>query len=209
MGYFKLGASAALVSLVLAPAQAMAQTAQASAGVTGTATATGGSSEFFDNYSVRLGLQAAGPLLFRDAPDGRVEETTVFPFGPRLALLFGHELRNIHRAGLGLSYLFVGDSESRSLSFIPIYLLHEIGHPLILQSALGANLTAGTEGFADNYTGVHTALALRYSFIEADRWFPVTVSPGITAQANLVPDDMQYSTVFLGAQVEIMYNTNN
>jgi hypothetical protein len=202
----KLAMASAFLLASLASAQAVAQ----QAGVAGTAAvATTGSSEFFDNYSIRLGLEAAGPLLFRDTPDGMVEETTVYQFGPRVGFFFGHEIRNIHRGGLGLSYLFTGKSESRSLTFIPIYLLYEIGHPLILQAAAGANLTTGTKDFADQYSGIHTGLALRYSFFSADSTSPITVSPGIAARANLVTDDMQYSSVFLGAQVEIMYNTNN
>jgi len=205
----KLAVATACFLAVLDPAQAVAEAPRGSAHQVGaTASASSGASDWFSNYSIRLGFEAAGPLLFRDTPDRRVEETTVLQFGPRLAFLFGHEINDIHRAGLGVSYLSVAKSDSRRMTFIPIYLMYEIGHPLVLQATAGANLTSGTDGFASNYGGVHTGLALRYSFQAADKWSPVTVSPGIAAQANLA-GDMQYSSVFLGAQLEIMYDTNN
>ncbi len=72
----------------------------------------------FDNYSIRLGFQAAGPLLFRDVPDGRVEQTSVFQFGPRFEFMFGNEVRDVHRVGLGFSYLPVARSDSRHLTFV-------------------------------------------------------------------------------------------
>lgn len=171
-------------------------------------TSSGSLSEFFDNYSLRFGLEAAGPLHFRDAPDGRVEQTTVFPFGFKLAFLFGHEVKDIHRAGLQLSYLSVAKSDNRSLKMIPIDLVYEIGHPLVLQVLLGYNAQAGS-GFESKYGGLSTGMALRYSFQSLEKWSPVTVSPGIIARANISSDSMQYSTVFLGAQLEVSYDTNN
>jgi hypothetical protein len=196
-----------LASLALAvPAGAQASgTAQVSAASSVSANGAG----FFDNYSIRLGLQSAGPLHFRDTPDGRVEQTSVFEFGPRLAFLFGNEVRDIHRAGLGLSYISVARSDTRKLAFIPIYLMYEIGHPLVLQASAGANIASGSSNFTGKYGGVYTALALRYSFQSVDKWSPITVSPGIATMANLSTESMQYSSVFLGAQLEISYNTAN
>lgn len=211
MGSFRLGAATLSVVAVVTPALASAQTAAASASASmntsGAAYASGTS--FFDNYSIRLGLESAGPLLFRDAPDARVEETSVFQYGGRLAFLFGHELNDIHRGGISVGYLATAKSDSRSLGFVPILLMYEIGHPLVLQASLGANATTGTRGFKGNYSGVATGMALRYSFQSAERWSDVTVSPGLVARANIATGDTQYSSVFLGAQVEIMYDTNN
>lgn len=201
----RLGLITVCLLTALAPA-ASAQTA--AAGIQANAVSTT-PTEFFDNYSLRMGLQSGGPLLFRDVPDGRLEETTVFQFGGRLAFLFGHELKDIHRGGLGISYLSVANSESRSLAFLPVQLIYEAGHPLILQATLGANATLGTDGFKGKYPGVHTGLALRYSFRRPESWSSVMVSPGIFAHANLATGDMQYSTVFIGAQLEIMYDSNN
>jgi hypothetical protein len=209
MGFSKLAVAAAIAVAISAPGQAVAQTAQASAQVSTSGSVSATSSGFFDNYSFRLGLQAAGPLLFRDVPDQRVQETTVFQYGPRMAFLFGHEVKDIHRAGLGVAYLPTAKSHSRSVAFLPIFLQYEIGHPLVLQAAAGANVTLGTAGFAGKYSGLHTGMALRYSFQALDKWSPITVSPGIAAQANVSTSAVQYSSMFLGAQIEIMYDSNN
>jgi hypothetical protein len=199
-------------------AQAPQQNAQANAQANATLSAplaanasySAESSGFFDNYSLRLGFESSGPLLFRDVPDARAEQTTVFQIGPRFEVLFGHELRDVHRGGLGFSYLPTGRSDSRHLTFIPLYLLYETGHPLVLQASFGANVASGSSTFQPrNYAGVYTGLALRYSFLSADKWSPVTVSPGIVTHAIVSTRDMQYSSVFLGAQIEIMYNSNN
>jgi len=208
MGFSRLAAANLCLLAVLVPTQALAQEAKAEGQANLSAAGSTTAPAFFDNYSIRLGLEAAGPLLFRDVPDGRVEQTTIFQYGGRLGFLFGNELKNPHRGGIGMSYLFTGKSDSRSLTFIPIYLLYETGHPLVLQAALGVNATAGTAGFKGHYAGMHTGLVLRYSFLREDSG-PITVSPGIAARSNVVFGDMQYSSVFVGAQLEISYNTNN
>jgi hypothetical protein len=195
--------------LAIAEGAAWAQTAGASAQASGNAQLGGsGAGTFFDNYSIRLGFQSGGPLLFRDTQDGRVEQTSVFQFGPRVAFLFGNEVRDVHRAGIGFAYLPTARSDSRHLRFIPIYLMYETGHPLVLQATMGANIATGTAGFS-NYGGVHTGVALRYSFLSESRWSPVTVSPGIVANANVSTSNMQYSSAFLGAQIDVSYNTAN
>lgn len=215
MRSLKIAVAIACSFVAFSEGSASAQTTQAGAQASGTAQLGGTSSvsttgaEFFDNYSIRLGFLSAGPLLFRDTPDGRVQQTSVFAFGPRLAFLFGNEIRDIHRAGLGISYLPVARSDARNLAFVPIALMYEIGHPLVLQTALGANIAAGSSEFTKNYGGVHTGLALRYSFQSPDKWSPVTVSPGIVTMANLSIESMQYSSVFLGAQLEVSYDTAN
>ena len=66
MVHSKLARASALVVSLMATAQAQAQAQapppQQDAGYTGTATVTASSAEFFDNYSIRLGLESAGPL---------------------------------------------------------------------------------------------------------------------------------------------------
>jgi hypothetical protein len=199
-----------------APAPAATASAQGNVGMqlgdSSSASASSSSSSsavgIFDNYSIRLGLEGAGPLHFRDTPDGKVEQTTVFLFGPKIAFLFGHELKDIHRFGLQLSYQSVAKADNRSLKFIPIDLIYEIGHPLVLQVLAGYNVQAGT-GFESKYGGLSTGMAFRYDFQSENKWSPVTVSPGIVARANVSGDSMQYSTVFLGAQLDVAYDTNN
>lgn len=162
----------------------------------------------FKNYSIRLGMESAGPVLFRDTADARLEDTTVFQFGGRLAFLFGNELYDMHRFGLGVSYNFVGKSATRKLNFTDVYLLYETGHPLILQAAIGANIAGGTKAFAEEYGGVYAGLALRYSFIRPSRFSKVSVSPGLVAKSYLVTADARMSSFFVGAQLEFAYNTN-
>ncbi len=162
----------------------------------------------FNNYSIRIGIESGGPLVFRDTADMRAEPTSVFQFGGRIAFLFGSELRDVHRFGLGVSYNFVAKSETRKLKFTDIYAMYEIGHPLILQVAAGASLAGGTKAFADEYGGLYGALALRYSFIRDDRWSSVSVSPGLVAKSYLVTSDARMTSFFLGAQLEFAYNTN-
>ena len=204
-----LTVSCLLPLLLVKPAAAQQAGASASGQATLEGATGGGSSSLTSNYSIRAGVEAAGPLMFRDTPDGLSEETSVFAIGPRLGFLFGNELTDVHRAGLGFSYLPTARSDSRSLSLIPIYLMYETGHPLILQLRAGAALATGTEDFKGNYGGLHAGMALRYSFLTEEKWSPVSVSPGLLAFTNISTESMQYSSAFLGVQLEIAYNTNN
>jgi len=162
----------------------------------------------WDNYSIRLGLESAGPVLFRDTPDGRIENTSVFQFGGHLAFLFGHERKDFHRFGLALAFNQVAKSDTRKLRFLDPYLVYETGHPLMLQVGLGASIATGTSSFADEYGGLFGLFGLRYSFTREGRDSIVSVSPGLVAKSYLVTSDVQNSSFFVGAQVEIAYSTN-
>ncbi len=163
-------------------------------------------SDAFHTYSIRLGVESAGPILFRDTPDQQIEATTVFQLGGRLAFWFGDELKDVHRFGLGLGYSSVATAPSRKLSFVDAYLLYETGHPLILQAGLGASFARGTTDFADQYGGLYGALALRYSFRRQGRDSKVAISPGVVAKSYVTTGDFQNSSFFLGAQLEIAYD---
>lgn len=163
---------------------------------------------FFDSFQVGLALLGAAPVLFTDVADARLEKTTAFQFGGRLAAFAGTELKDLHRFGLGLGYSVVARSPSRSLNYLTPTLLYEIGHPLVLQLALGWNVGLGTAGFASNYSGLHTAIALRYSFRQAQRASPVGVSAALTGGTVLSSTSLQYSTAFVGAQLELTYHPN-
>ena len=164
--------------------------------------------DIIDNFSVRIGLESAGPILFNDTEDQQLERTTVFQYGARLAFLFGDEHRDAHRLGLGLAYNFVADSESRDLKFIDPYLMYEAGHPFVLQLHGGASIATGTKDLADDHGGLYSAAALRYSLDRADRSSMFRVSPGLIAKSYLVTGDMSDSSFFVGAQIEFTYNTN-
>ncbi len=206
MKRWKLALATYGCALAIAPNVASAQSDE-STGDAATADAEKQTS-VFGNYSVRLGIESAGPMLFRDVPDQRLEATSVFQYGGRLAFLFGNELTDVHRFGVGASYNFVGKSETRKLGFVDLYAMYETGHPLVLQASVGANIATGTTEFADEYGGLYSALALRYSFVTASRFSAVSVSPGLVAKSYLVTSDAQMSSFFFGAQLEFSYNTN-
>lgn len=164
-------------------------------------------SDIFDDYQLHVGLNSAGPLLFRDAPDAMLEELAVFQYGGTLAFLFGNEMADLHRLGIGLGYDLVARSASRDLAFFSPYLAYEIGHPLILQLGLGANVGLGTEGFAEHYKGFYSAAALRYSFRRGHHSSPVSVSLGLSGKFIAATEDLEYSSAFVGAQVELIYHS--
>ncbi len=163
----------------------------------------------FSNFQIHLGLEIAGPVLFADTPDATLESTTTFQYGGRIAFMFGQEILDLHRLGIGVSYDFVAQSDTRELSFVAPYLIYEIGHPLILQVSLGGSVGVGTAGYASNYTGVHTGVALRYSFLRAKRLSPISVSLGLTGKFVFAVRDLRYSSAFVGAQIEIIYHSHN
>lgn len=164
-------------------------------------------SDITENFSVRIGLESAGPLLFEDTADQRLERTTVFQYGGRLAFLFGSEHKDSHRVGLGVSYNFVAKSESRDMQFVDPYLMYETGYPFVLQLHAGASLATGTKELADAHGGLYSAAALRYSLDRTGSAI-FRVSPGIVAKSYLVTSDMRNSSFFVGGQVEFTFNTD-
>ena len=167
---------------------------------------TSGTGGLFDAYSVRVGLESAGPVHFKDTPDGQLDPTTVFQYGGHLAFVLGNDLVDVHRFGLGFGFDRVASSSKRSLNFMTPYLMYETGHPLVLQAQVGATLALGSKGFAGNYGGFYSGLALGYSFLREAHWSPISVTPSLVARSTLSIKSMQYSSFFLGAQVEVAYN---
>jgi len=162
----------------------------------------------FQNLSIRLAVEAAGPLLFPDVPDATLEATTVYQFGGRFSVVFGDELRDVHRIGFGVAYDFAAQSESRKLSFLQPRFIYETGHPLVFHLGLGGNIGLGTEDYAMRYSGLGLEAGLRFSFLRARRWSPISVSPGLLARLYIVPTDLRMASAFLGMQIEVSYNTN-
>lgn len=161
----------------------------------------------FKSYQVHLGLQAGGPLLFKDTPDARLQSTSAFQFGGHLAFLFGTELRHLHRFGLGLAFATLAKSDTRDAETVTPYLVYEIGHPIVLQAGLGWAIGVGTSNFAENYSGFYAGAALRYSFRSEKHPSPVGVSLGVTGSFVAATKSLQYSTAFLGAQIEMIYHS--
>lgn len=161
------------------------------------------------SYQLQLALDSAAPVLFRDTPDKMLERTTAFAYGGRLAFLFGNERLDQHRIGLGLGYDLAARSDSRKLALIAPQLVYETGHPLILQLALGYAVGNGSAGFASNYGGVQTGATLRYSFLDRSRRSPFSVSFGLTGRVVAATKDFQYSSAFVGGQIELVFHLGN
>jgi len=158
------------------------------------------------SYQLQLALASAGPVLFKDTPDQMLETTTAFEYGGRLAFLLGNERLDVHRLGLGLGYDHAARSDSRNLAFITPQLIVETGHPLILQLAVGAAIGKGTADFASNYSGLFTGATLRWSFLDKHRTAPVSLSFGLTGRVIAATKDLQYSSAFVGGQIELVFH---
>ena len=158
------------------------------------------------SYQLQLAMASAGPVLFRDTPDQMLETTTAFEYGGRLGFFLGNERLDAHRLGLGVGYDHAARSDSRNLAFITPQLLLETGHPLILQLAVGGAIGSGTKDFASNYSGVFTGATLRYSFLDKQKTSPVSVSFGLTGRVIAATKDLQYSSAFVGGQIELVFH---
>jgi len=163
-------------------------------------------SDITHTYQLQLAMASAGPVLFQDTPDQMLEETTAFEYGGRLAFLLGNERLDVHRVGLGVAYDLAARSDSRKLAFVTPQLIVETGHPLILQLALGGAIGSGTSGFASNYSGLYTGVTLRWSFLDKRRAAPVSVSFGLTGRVIASTTDLQYSSAFVGGQLELVFH---
>jgi hypothetical protein len=158
------------------------------------------------NFQVHLSFDLSGPLLFNDTPDSTIDELTAFNYGGSLTFMLGNEIRDFHRLGLGVSYHMMARSQDRKLDSITPYLAYEIGHPLVLQLRGGYAITTGTSEFAENYAGVYGGILLKYSFTNSDSTSPVSVSAGLAADAVISMEASEYSSVFVGVKLEIIYH---
>jgi len=159
----------------------------------------------FHAYSLVFGVQSAGPLLFRDTADYKLDPIVVFQYGAHLAFVTGDELTDTHRFGLGLEFDRVASSPSRALNFFTPYLTYQTGHPLVFHVQLGGTIAAGGGRMAGNYSGVYTAIALGYSFLGDSHASAISVTPSLVGRSTIAVKDIDYSSFFLGAQVEIAY----
>jgi hypothetical protein len=161
------------------------------------------------SYQLQLAMDSAGPLMFKDTPDMKLEKTTAFEYGGRLAFFLGNERLDAHRFGIGVGYDVAARSDSRQLNMITPQLMYETGHPLILQLGLGLAMGNGTAGFASNYGGFATGATLRYSFLDKDKASPVSVSFGLTGKFVASTTSLQYSSAFVGGQIELVFHLGN
>lgn len=159
-------------------------------------------------YQVHFGMAAAGPLLFNDIPDQRLEQTNALEYGGRLAFLLGSELHDLHRVGVGFAGGMLAQSPSRTAALLTPFAIYEIGHPLVLQATAGYAIGVGTGGYADQYGGVSLGAAVRYSFRSLEHESAVGVSVGVAANLVLATSDIRYSSVFLGPQIELTFHSD-
>ena len=185
------GAATLALLLLAAPASAREAAAEVDAG------------PFTKRFGVSIAVDSAGPLLFKDTPDARLEETRVFQYGARLSFRLGDPRFDKHRGGLALGVSSVARSSTRRLIALDPYFVYAAGQSLQVQIGLGARIGLGTEGFRQNYTGILGLVELRYAFINKGGTSPVTVTPGIYAQFVLNPKTPAYSSAFVGARVEL------
>jgi len=173
--------------------------------------AAGTSRSFADSlhsYNLQVGLDSAGPLLFRDTPDMTLADTTVFAYGGHLAFLLGDELVDSHRLGLSVGYQTVARSHARKLTMITPELVYQTGHPFQLQVGLGYAAASGTADFASNYAGLESSASLRWSFLgKPDS--TVSLALGVTGRVIVVTKDFDYSSAFLGAQLDASFHFGN
>lgn len=167
--------------------------------------AVSSSTGLFHAYSLVLGLQSAGPLLFRDSADNTLDPIVVFQYGAHLAFVTGDELTDTHRFGLGVAFDRVASTRARHINFFTPYLTYQTGHPLVFHVQLGATIATGEGRIAGNYTGFYSALALGYSFLGDSHASAVSVTPSLVGRSTISVEDIDYSSFFLGAQVEIAY----
>ncbi|MDA3863413.1 MAG: hypothetical protein PF689_06035 [Deltaproteobacteria bacterium] len=160
----------------------------------------------YKSFQIQLGMDFSGPIMFKDVPDNNIDELTVFKYGGYLNFVLGNEQLDLHRFGLGVSYFKVAESDERDLSFINPYFIYEIGFPFILQLKAGYTITQGTKDFKDNYSGIYGGINLKYSFVEAGNSVPVSVSAGLGLDAIIAAESFEYSSVFAGLKIEIIYH---
>ena len=159
----------------------------------------------FNSFQVHLGIESAGPVLFQDTPDGRVEEASVFEYGARLGFLFGEELLDLHRLGASVRWDSIATSEAHDLRFITPQVLYEIGHPLILQAGVGYSFASGTDGYAEKYKGWATSAAVRWSFRRRSNASPLSTSLGLVGQF-VAASTFEKSSAFVGLQLEVIFH---
>ena len=162
---------------------------------------------FFSNFQVIFGINAGGPVLFKDTADTTLNKTTLFMFGGNLEFVFGHYKASNHRIGLGISYDLIAQSENRNLSFLKTFLVYQTGFPFNAEFHLGGNIATGDPDFAQNYTGLYTGVVLKYNFVTEDH-NSYSASLGLKGQFILTPNDMAYNSAFLGVVFEYVFRTD-
>jgi len=168
--------------------------------------------KYTGRFSVGLGLDAGGPLQFRDSPDTIIDSPTVFQSGGRLAFRWGDPRVDAHRVGLSVGYhRLARRGDGSTLTAITPALMYAAGGLTEVQALIGYQVAlASTDSFTVDakvpYSGLHAGLELRHSFL------PDTGKLGIVAGVfteGTLGSPTTYSTLFAGARVEITLRKSN
>ncbi len=160
----------------------------------------------FSRWEARLGGTTAGPVLFKDAPDQRLEPTTAFQYGGQGTFLFGRVDSDFYRFGLGLGYTGMARSASRNMRLVTPRVVFETGGVINFQAGLGYAVTTGTDGFKQHYDGVYTRLAVRRDFRDLDSSSPMGVALGLCTDFIASTESMSYSSAFVGAEIDVIFH---
>lgn len=179
-----------------------------SACVSESALAGEATTSLFHRFEVGVGVDAAGPLMFRDPPDARLEAPTVFQYGGRLGFRFGTPDQDPNRLGLELGWHGLAHSDSRQLNAFDPLLVLASGGATEVQVGAGARIALADAGFTVGdrvpFTGPMASLQLRHAFLDEQAAVPVGVSVGGFVEAVLGhPAD--YTSVFAGARFDFTF----
>jgi hypothetical protein len=160
----------------------------------------------FSRWEARVGASTAGPVLFNDAPDQRIEPTTAFEYGGQGTFLFGRVDDDFYRFGLGVGYAGMARSASRNMRLLTPRAVFETGGVFHVQAGLGYAVTLGTDGFTEHYDGVYSRLALRRDFRDPDSESPMGVALGLCSDFIASTESMRYSSAFVGAEIDVIFH---
>lgn len=163
--------------------------------------------KIIQNFSVQFGLDAAGPLYFKDTADGRLEELNVLQYGGHLNLMLGSMQLDRQRLGLGFFFAPTAISENRNLSYMTPYLVYETGRDWVLQLEAGYNLTRSSKDLEKNYEGMYLGSGISYVFLKPSSKAPFHVALGLKGRAVINTSQPEYSSMFVGLQLELTYQT--
>jgi hypothetical protein len=164
------------------------------------------STKLFDDFQIHFSLDFVGPILFTDTSDQDNDELNVFSYGAGFAFLLGNSSKDLHRFGLGATFNHVARTEERRLDRSTQYFVYETGYPLILQVRLGYALAMGTDEFKESYTGPYGGVTLKYEFNKDNSSSSFSTALGLSADLVWSKHLPEYTTVFVGLKLEIIYH---
>lgn len=162
----------------------------------------------FHRFEVGIGLDAGGPILFRDTPNASLDGPTVYQYGTRLGFRFGEPGVDAHRPGVTLGIHSLARATDRSLLAVDPQLVYATGGATELQFGAGWRVASASDGFRSGdevpYGGPLGSVELRHSFLDADATTPIGLVVGGFAEAVL-GTPTTYSTAFVGVRLDLTY----